>query len=123
MVVVPNRTWRLTSKAVKLLEPLQCVRLYCSGDFQFQQMGGRARGRICAQQRVRQDREVLDRDGLEAEVECAGLMGGIDARFDQPHEPVEDRILQGDWKPHDANEPALKQLGRAASRVSGVQEW
>src|SRR3546814_19624815 len=97
MVVVPNRTWRLTSKAVKLLEPLQCVRLYCSGNFQFQQMGGRARGRICAQQSVRQDREVLDRDGLEAEVECAGLMGGIDARFDPPNELVEDRRLQGDW--------------------------
>src|SRR3546814_2047224 len=70
-------------------------------------MGGRARGRICAQQRVRQDREVLDRDGLEAEVECAGLMGGIDARFDQPHELVEDRIMQGDWKRQDAIETAL----------------
>src|SRR3546814_10621476 len=62
---------------------------------------------ICAQQLVIQDREVLDRDGLEAEVECAGLMGGIDARFDQPHELVEDRILQGDWKRQEAIEPAL----------------
>src|SRR3546814_20401259 len=34
-------------------------------------------------------------------------MGGIDARFDQPHELVEDRILQGDWKRQDAIEPAL----------------
>ncbi len=38
----------LPSEAVKLLEPLQRQRLQGSGDFQFQQMGGRARCRIGA---------------------------------------------------------------------------
>jgi len=92
---------------VKLLEPLQRERLQGSGNFQFQQMGGRARCRIGAQQRVRQDREVLDCDRLEAEIDCAGLPGGIDARFDQTHELVEDGVLQGDRKCKDAIEPTL----------------
>ena len=85
----------LPSEAVKLLEPLQRQRLQGSGDFQLQQMGSRARCRIGAQQRVGQNREVLDYDGLEAEIECAGLTGGINARFDQPDELIEDRVLQG----------------------------
>jgi len=56
---------------------------------------GRARCRIGAQQRIGQDREVLDYDGLETEVQCTGLTGGINARFDQPDELIEDRVLQG----------------------------
>lgn len=92
---------------MELLEPLQRQRLQGPGDFQFQQMGCRTRRGIRAQQRVRQDRKVLDCDGFEAEIERAGLPRGIDARLDQPHELVEDRVLQGNRQRKYPIEPPL----------------
>jgi hypothetical protein len=50
---------------------------------------------------------MLDRNGLDPEIECACLPGCIDPRFDQAQEFVKDAVLQRDRQREDAVEPAL----------------
>ena len=65
-------------------------------ELDFEEVCGPARARICPQQGVGEHLEVLDRDGLDPKFQRARLPGGIDPRFDESKELVEDSVLQGD---------------------------
>ena len=92
---------------MQFLQTREHQRPQCAGDLDFEEMGCRARERVSAQQRVGQDVEVLDRDGLDPEVERARLPGSIDPRFNETEELVKDAILQGDRQREEPIEPAL----------------
>lgn len=70
-------------------------------------MRRRARQSICPKQSVRENIEVLDRDRLHPEIERARLPRGVDARFDQAEELIENAVLQGDRQREDPVEPAV----------------
>ncbi len=104
---VAQRAVPQTVDAVVFVEPRQRQRLQRLGDLQLEQMGRRPRERVGAKQSIRQDLEALDRDGLDPEIERAGLPCSIDPCFDQRQELIEDRVLQRDRQREDAVEPAL----------------
>ena len=104
---VAQRALPKTIGPIQLVEPIQRQWLQCTRHFQFEQMRGRRRNGIGAQQSVRQHLKALDRDGLKAKIQRPGLPRSIDPRFDEAEEFVEDGILQRDRQREDAVEPAL----------------
>ena len=63
--------------------------------------------RIGAQRLLGSGDDLFGADGLDPDVKCAGLARRIDARLDQAHIFIEDRVLGRDPECEDAVEPAL----------------
>src|SRR3546814_13300466 len=76
-------------------------------EFEPEQSGLGAGHRIGAQRLLRPGNDLFGSDGLDPDVKRAGLARRIDARLDQPHIFIEDRVLGGDPEREDAVEPAL----------------
>lgn len=77
------------------------------GQRQLEEVRLGAARRIGPEQRVVDDADLLDRQGLYAKVERAGLTRGVHPCLHQPEILVEDRVLQRNRKGQQTVEPAL----------------